>query len=155
MAMLFVWLILSVTGLASLRAVEAPAGIEPARKGFADLCLTVLATEPHFIHSLSPLPRVDFSGRVGVRTSGHLDNLQPLAAVADHYASFAVARIDQARQGHVQLVDRWLVQGVDIHAGRFSVADRPEAVKTFPALGYFRSVRTGERRFISNRGSRA
>jgi hypothetical protein len=41
-----------------------------------------------------------------------------------------VARVDQSRQSHVQIIDGGIVHGVNIHAGRFSVADQPEVVKT-------------------------
>jgi hypothetical protein len=76
-----------------------------------------------------PFPRVDFGGRIGVGTSGHLDNLQALAAMADYHCPLTVARIDQARQSHVQIVDGGIVHGVNVHAGKFSVAEAPEAVK--------------------------
>jgi hypothetical protein len=64
----------------------------------------------------SPFACVDLGGRFGiVRTGGHLDDVQLLAAEADHQRFCAVARIDQLRQTGVELVHSWLVQGVDVH----------------------------------------
>ena len=65
---------------------------------------------------ISPFPRVDFDRRVGrTRTSGHLDNIEALPAVADQYAFRAVAAVDQFGKHAVELINGWLVQGVDIH----------------------------------------
>jgi hypothetical protein len=35
--------------------------------------------------------------------------------MADDHTALAVARVDQSRQGHIQFVNGWLVQGVDVH----------------------------------------
>ncbi len=65
-----------------------------------------------------PLPRVDFGGPFfNAGPCGHLDNVQPLPTIADHYPSFTVPRVDEFRQTGVQFVDGGCVHGVDIHSG--------------------------------------
>jgi hypothetical protein len=94
--------------------------------------------------------RVDLGGRVGVGTCRHLDDVQFLAAMADHDTSLAVSRVDQLRQAEVELVNRWLVQGVDVHeAGKSILTEDRGPVKTFSGLGYFRTGATGEPRFTT------
>lgn len=100
-------------------------------------------------HELS-LARVDFGGPFAIRSSRHLNYLQALAAKADHYTFLPMSSVDQLCKTGVQFVDSRLIHRVNIHAGRFSVAEDPEAVKIFSAaLGYSRIVTTDQSRFIT------
>jgi hypothetical protein len=126
----------------------------------APVTVTIVRTTPvmtpyqNMAHSVSPLPRVDLDRGVSVmRTRGHLDDVQLLAAMTDDQGFRAVAAVDHSSEAGIQFVDGGLVQGVNVHKWSepdLSFVPSPKGSRTGPDTADVGGACTRSRRVVKS-----